>query len=317
MRSKGFLARLADDWPAKALSLVAALLLFFFYRLNRLEDRYISVPLQVLANDEFVAASGLPKSVRMKLRGESDDIFAIQEGDVAASVDLSPLRGEGVFRTTVMIALSGSALGIDPLEVAAEPAEVAVGIERRVSRVVPVTPVFRGFLAPGHELASFDISPSEVEVHGPASAVARVADIGTEPVELGGRDGDFAATVRLLREEGLEFSAGSDAVEVRAAIRRALAARSFENLAIAAVGLDPAFALASPLPAGRIRLRGSAAVAESYLPEQGALWVDLSPIDAPGVYVLPVLALPPEGLALDLYEPREVSVEIAAAGAGR
>jgi hypothetical protein len=314
LRSKGFFARLANDWPAKVVSLIAAGLIFVFYRFNRLEERYISVPLQVLTNDEFVPASQVPDSVRITLRGESNDIFAVQEGDVAATIDLSSYQGEGVFRAPVQIEKRDSALGVDPLEIGADPAEVAVGIERRVSRVVPVTPSFRGFLAPGYELQSFELSPAEVEVHGPASAVARVSVVETEFIELGGRSADFGAKVKLLRKENLGFSSGIDAVEFSAAIRKAAAARTFENLTIAAVGLDPALKLAAPLPAGRIRLRDSNAQSESYAPSPGALSVDLSAIDGPGTYTLSVLALLPDGLQLDLYEPREVSVEIAAAG---
>ncbi len=65
MRNRDFLGRVLADWPAKVLSLCAALLLFFFYQLNRLENRPLSVPLEVKVGADFVPASQYPRSVRV------------------------------------------------------------------------------------------------------------------------------------------------------------------------------------------------------------------------------------------------------------
>jgi hypothetical protein len=317
MRSKGLLGRVASDWPAKVLSLAAALLLFFFYRLNRLEDRYLSVPLAVTMNEEYAPASQIPRSVRISLRGESNALFSVQEDDVRASLDLSAYRSEGIFRAPVLIEKRGTALGIDPLEIQADPSEVAVGIERRVARLVPVTPSFRGFLSPGYELVSFDISPPEVEIYGPSSAVARVADVSTDFIELSGRSADFKAKVKLLKKESLVFVSGTDTVEFGAVVRRSLAVRTLERLPILPVGLGPGLELDGPLPAGSIRLRSAGAEASGFSPEPGALSVDLSSVKKPGSYVLPVLAVLPDGLVVESYEPQEVAVEVVAAGESR
>jgi len=309
--------RLVADWPAKALSLAAALLLFFVYRLNRLEDRYLSVPLEVTMNEEYAPASQVPRSVRISLRGESNALFSIQEDDIKATLDLSGYRSEGVFRAAVQIEKRGTALGVDPLEIQADPSEVAIGIERRVSRSVPITPTFRGFLEPGYELVSFDFSPPEVEVYGPASAVARVSDVATDFIELAGRSADFGAKVKLVKKESLVYLSGPDAVEFRAVVRRSLAARTFERLPILPTGLDDTLELAAPLPAGSLRVRSSSADAAGYTPSPGALSVDLSSVKAPGTYSLPVLAVLPDGLVVDYYEPQSVSVEVVAREAPR
>ena len=68
---------LLADWPAKILSLAAAVLLFFFQSVNRLEERPLSVPLTIIANDDFVPASAYPRTVRLVPRGESNAIYAI------------------------------------------------------------------------------------------------------------------------------------------------------------------------------------------------------------------------------------------------
>jgi hypothetical protein len=317
-KKKGLFARITSDWPAKVLSLAAALLLFFFYRLNKLEDRYLSVPLTVTMNEEFAPASQLPRSVRISLRGESNALFSIQEEDIKASVDLSGYRSEGVYRAAVQIEKRGSALGVDPLEIQADPGEIAVGIERRVSRSVPVTPSFRGFLEPGYELVSFDIQPPEVEVYGPASAVGRVADVATDFIELSGKSADFTTKAKLVKKESLVYLSGPETVEFRAVVRKSLATKTFEHLPILPTGLDDTLELTAPLPAGKIRLRSSGSVeAADFTPSPGALSVNLSSVRKPGTYSLPVLAVLPDGYVVELYEPQELTVEVVARGAQR
>jgi YbbR domain-containing protein len=313
MRNRGLAKRLLADWPAKVLSLAAALLLFFFYQLNRLEDRYISVPLEVKAGEEFVPASQYPRSVRVTLRGESNSLFAIQEDDIAASLDLSSFRSEGLYRAAVQVERRGTALGVDPLEIQVDPADVAVSIERRASRAVPVTPSFRGFLQSGYELVSFEIEPPDVEIYGPASAVAKVSDVQTEFIELTGRNSDFTVKAKLVVKEGLVTVSGAGTVDFRAVVKPSQALRAFDQVEIAVDGMPDRLVLAETLPKASLRLRPKAdsqAPPLASLPV-GTLSVDLSGIRRPGTYELSVHARAPEGYEIESYDPKEARVVLA------
>ena len=312
MASKGFAKRLLANWPAKVLSLGAALLLFFFYRLNRLEDRYISVPLSVAMNDEFVPSSQYPRSVRATLRGESNALFAIQEDDVRASLDLSGYRAEGQYRVPVQIERRGTALGVDPLEIRTDPADVSVTMEKRMTRVVSVTPSFKGFLEPGYELVSFEMDPSQVEISGPASAVSRTEDVQTDFIELAGRSSDFIVKARIVKKDNLISISGPDSVEFRAVVQRSLAIKSFEGVAIEGEGLAPGLSLTSPLPVGSLRIRSSTTDITGFSPAPGILYVDLSGLRKSGTYQVKVQARDPDGFTIERYEPQTVQVSIVA-----
>jgi hypothetical protein len=314
MPNKGIARRLVSNWPAKVLSLAAALLLFFFYRLNRLEDRYISVPLAVSLGDEFLPSSQYPRSVRVTLRGEPNALFSIQEDDVRASLDLSGYRAEGQYRAPVQVERRGTALGVDPLEIMTDPAEVPVSMEKRSTRVVPVTPSFQGFLEPGYELLSFDINPSEIEVSGPASAVARVSDVQTDSIELAGRNADFTVKARVINKESLVSISGPDIVEFRAVVQRSLAIKSFEGIAIEGEGLAGGLALAAPLPTGSLRVRSSTTDITGFSPAQGILFVDLSDFRKAGAYQAKVQSRAPDGFTIERFEPQAIQVTIVVAG---
>lgn len=314
MSNKGFAKRVFANWPAKVLSIAAALLLFSFYRLNRLEDRYISLPLSVSMNDEYVPSSQYPRTVRATLRGESNALFAIQDDDVRASIDLSGYHAEGRYRASVQIERKGSALGVDPLEIRTDPAEIVVAMEKRITRVVPVSPSFKGFLVPGYELISFELSPSEVEVSGPASSVSRVSDVQTDFIELAGRSSDFIVKSRILRNDNLVSVSGPESVEFRAVVQRSLAIRSFEGIAIVGEGLPPELALASALPSGSLRVRSSTTDITGFSPSPGILYADLSELRKPGTYQAKVLSRAPDGFTVERFDPQAVLVTIVAAG---
>lgn len=314
MPSKELSKRLFANWPAKVLSLAAALLLFSFYRLNRLEDRYISVPLSVSMNDEYVPSSQYPRSVRATLRGESNALFAIQDDDVRASLDLTGYRGEGRYRAPVQIERKGSALGVDPLEIRTDPADIAIVMEKRITRVVPVTPSFKGFLEPGYELVSFELSPTEVEVSGPASSVSRVSEAQTDFIELAGRNADFIVKTRVLRKDNLISISGPESVEFRAVVQRSLAIRTFEGVTILGEGLPPELALAAPLPPGSLRIRSSTTDITGFSPALGILYADLSEIRKPGSYQAKVRSRAPDGFTIERFDPQAVQVAVVAAG---
>ncbi len=312
MSSKGFWERAFADWPAKILSLAAALLLFLFYRLNRLEERYLSVPLAVETNGEYVPASPYPRSIRITLRGEAGSLYAVEEGDIRAVLDLSDRREEGMVKCPVTVEKFGSALGIDPLEIRVEPAELSLTLERRATRIVPVTPAFRGYLEPGYELLSFELAPPEVEIAGPASAVARMRDVTTEPIELSGRKENFSQAAALSRKDPFVEYLGVAEVRFKATIQPSVAVKSFESVEIAVVGLPEGLEVDEPLPLGRLRLQSSKAELRDFVPGANALSVDLSVARKPGVYTVAVKAnLPPE-FSVEYYEPEALSVRVVA-----
>jgi hypothetical protein len=312
--NKSFSKRLFTNWPAKVLSLFAALLLFAFYRLNRLEDRYISLPLSVSMNDEYVPSSQYPRTVRATLRGESNALFAIQDDDVRASLDLSGYHAEGKYRAPVQIERKGSALGVDPLEIRTDPADVVVSMEKRITRVVPVTPAFKGFLEPGYELVSFELSPSEVEISGPTSSVSRANDVQTDFIELAGRSSDFIVKSRILKKDSLVSVSGPESVEFRAVVQKSLAIRTFENVEVVGEGLPPELALAAPLPAGSLRIRSSTSDITSFSPTPGILYVDLANLRKTGAYQVKVQARAPDGFTVERFEPQTLSISVVAAG---
>lgn len=315
--SKRRLERLLADWPAKVLSLAGAMTLFFFYQLNRLEERSVSVPLMAVTGGEFAPSTQYPRTVRLTIRGEANAIYSIQEADLLASIDLSGRAAAGVARVPVMVEKTGSALGIDPLEISSEPAEVTVTLEPRVSKEVPVIPAFKGFLEPGYELSSYVVEPSRVEVSGPASLVSGLGDVQTEAIDLSGRAGDFAVRARLSPKSPLVSVPADASVQLSAAVRRTIVYRNFQDLAIAYKGLQDGLTVLSLPQAGAARVAAAGAELDGLSTAAGLLEADLSGVRQAGTFPVPVSPRFPQGVAVEAWQPATITVTVGHAPGAR
>jgi YbbR domain-containing protein len=312
LKGSRFIARLLHNWPAKALSLAAAILLLVFHDISRLEERFFSVPLELELPDGYVPASNFPDNVRVSLRGESEEIFRILEEDIRAYVDLTEHDSAGEFLEPIRVERLGTARGIEPLEIGVEPVEVAITLEETLQKGVEVQPSLSGFPPTGYELTQYQISPSTVEIQGPRSRVAQMEEVTTEDIELTGRREDFNVRVRLQRPDPLVTFLGGDVVEFRGIVEEAVVLHTFDPVETVVLGLDPQLQLDGQLPSGTVRVQGRQLDLEDTEPDQVQLIVDASAITSPGQYVLSVRPDVPQGLIVLRYEPTEVEVTVRA-----
>jgi hypothetical protein len=310
LSGRKFLEKVTANWPAKVLSIGVAIVLFMFHRMSALEERFFSVPLRVETNGQMVPASAYPRMVRVTLRGEANSVFPILEEDIEAYLDLGRYRSEGVFKAPVQIRKKGTALAVDPLEVHVEPLEIAMAVEPKLARTIPVTPSFRGYLEPGYEMGAYALNPAQVEVSGPAGLVQKMTDLTTDFIELSGRKEDFSATVKIINRETLVGVRGSGTVDFSATIQQSIMLKTYERLPIVISGLRDGFIARPQVNFGSVRLQGSQNELETFVPEAFMLSLDCSDIRDDGMYMLPLVVSAPLNVAVIRYDPLEVPVEI-------
>ncbi len=119
------LERITHNWPAKVLSIAAAFLLFFFTNISQLEERYVTVPLDVQLDSNMALSSAAPSTVRIGLRGDSQLISTLREEEFSAYVDFGDVSEPGFVRAPVQVRSIGTARESDPLEIRVEPEEVS------------------------------------------------------------------------------------------------------------------------------------------------------------------------------------------------
>ena len=197
MRIKKILDRVFYNWHIKVVSFGVAILLLIFYETIRLEDRFISVPLELRLHSDMVPSKEYPAQVRLMLRGDSENVFRVLEEEISAYADLETLDIEGEYRTPVIIERRGNAENAE-IEITVEPEYVFVSLEERLRRSVSIQLATSGFLPSGYELEQALLTPSTIQVEGPRNLIEDLQAINTETLDLSGRMGNFTERIRLM-----------------------------------------------------------------------------------------------------------------------
>jgi YbbR domain-containing protein len=317
VNSRKLLARAAEHWPAKVLSVALAIILFVFHRMSTLEDRVFSVPLKVEINNAFIPASPYARVIRVTLRGDASTIYPILEDDIEAYIDLKQYESEGWYRAPVQIRKTGTADRVEPLEISVEPMEISLQLDRKISKYVPLTANLRGAVEPGYDLVSHSLSPTQVVVDGPLSVVGAISELYTDFIDLDGRNEDFSVTVNILNRDPLIVIRGNGLTDFHGFIRKPVPVRNFDEVPIIIEDLGDRFEAELDIKTGTVRLGGNQNQLDVLTAPSDFLSVNCSAITRAGTYTLPVTLKVPPGFNLVRREPLEVVLKVKAKGAGR
>ncbi|NOY09941.1 MAG: hypothetical protein GXP33_14000 [Spirochaetes bacterium] len=309
MKSRGFFYNLFSNWPAKVLSLAAAVIIFLFYRMNTMDERFFGIPLHVELPSGFAVSADYPKSVRVTLRGEGKKIYPILEEDIVAYADLRKHKSEGLYKIPVRITKKGTAAGVESLEIKVEPEEIKFTLEKIIQKRVKVVPILRGVPAHGYELTQFTVRPSMIMVQGPRTHIESIKQISTSEISLTGRIKDFTSIIRLKSSDPYVHFVDEDRVEFHASIEKAVILKTFADVDIISIDLQSGLTLAKNLPKGSIKVQGPQLLIESLKPGQFGLTVDCSEVREAGSTTLAVKPEVPDGVIVLSYEPESVVLD--------
>jgi YbbR domain-containing protein len=311
LNARKIILSLAENWPAKVLSVALALILFVFHGMSTLTTRTLIVPLTIETNSALAPASDYPRNVRVRLRGESDGVKSILDSDIEAYLDLDKYESEGQYHAPVQIRRKGSALVPEPLEMTVNPLEVSVSLDKRINKTIPLAASVQGNAAAGFDLISYSVSPAELAVSGPLRIMESINEIKTDPIDIDGRKNDFRIMVNIANPNPLLLSIRGDAyAELQCVIRPSVSVRNIDGIAIEITGLDISFEYDLGVKTGSVRLEARQSLLDNFSVQPGFLSVDCSGITEPGTYTLPVNVDLPDGFILSKLDPEEVAITI-------
>lgn len=310
MKIRAVLDRVLHNWPVKIISVAAAVLLFFFYRVSSLEERFFNVPLVVQFHENYTPAESYPETVRVIIKGRDEDIKLVLEDEIEALVDYSEYGEEGRFREPVQIRKKGFAMEITPLEIRVEPRELNLLLESLMVKSLIVVPTVIGFPGKGYELIQHFITPSSVEVYGSRSKIKNLKEIYTEDIDISSRIADFNTKVRLKKADSSIAFSGGDIVEFSASIKEVSIVRSMSGVDIITLDLDNRFQIGGFQGIYTMEIQGKMLELEKYVPDDFRFTVDCATLKKSGSYNLPLIPDVPVGILVLNYEPKEIRVEI-------
>jgi YbbR domain-containing protein len=309
LKLHNFYEILHRNWPAKVLSLLAALLIVFFYRVITDEERSLNIPLQIITDADFFPSGNYPKNVRVTVKGNSNQIFQLDESMISVYADFSEHRTEGLFRAP--IELERSVFSEFQMDISVQPIEVDINLERKAVKTVEVIPKTNSSPTIGFESGAYFLNPRYVTIEGPRSLVSNLTTISTRSIDLTGKDESFSVLVALEKPYPSLVIREGDQVEFSLQIQESVLVKTFEDISVASIFLNPSLKLDRVIPDGTVKLQGNFSRLESLDEKDLLMYIDCSSITEAGTYSLPVELNLPDGITVLDLQPVTVEISVS------
>ncbi|MFN7915910.1 MAG: CdaR family protein [Vicinamibacterales bacterium] len=300
-------------WPfrhlgLKTVSVAIAAILWLFVSGDEVVERGLRVPLEFQQFPGGLEMMGeAPSLVDVRVRGASSALSLIGPGDIVAQLDLKSARpGRRLYQLTpeqVRVPY-----GVQVVQVS--PTTVALAFEASQAKIVPVVPAVEGDPAPGFVVGKVSVEPPTIEVIGPQSAIDRVTEALTEPVNVGGASAAVADGVTVgFQDPALRMKTPRQA-RVTVDVIPGPVERTLRERPVHIEHLREGL-IARPVPhAVDIVLRGSRDGLNRVDSDEVVARVDLAGLD-PGTYTLPVHVENPARAGVARILPATIQVQIS------
>lgn len=189
---------ITQNWTLKLMSLVFALMLWFFIMGERRLEVNYRVPLE-LQNlpKELMVANEIPSMVDVRISGPRTLLLKVSPNDISITVDLTGLNpGLSSFRRLEERLNLPSGLRVTRLS----PSFVDVRLERIQQKTVPITVLLTGEPLKGFMVGTVRALPDQVAIEGAESELKNVTDVTTDGIDLNGVNSSFSLIVPLQHQ---------------------------------------------------------------------------------------------------------------------
>ena len=189
---KRLIDSLLENWIAKVVSLLIAIILYIFYQAIQIDKKTISIPLKIQEDGLVMHVGNAPKSISVVIRADEETVKSILPTDISASISLDDITQKGTYKLPVKITLADSLLEYDPLEIKMKDDTVTIDVDRKAIKYVPLVPSVIGEVAHGYEIDTIAMSPSTIEIIGPESILNATDQIYTTRVNVSNAETNFS-----------------------------------------------------------------------------------------------------------------------------
>lgn len=304
-----FFEVITRNWAAKLFCFAIAVIVVLFHRMSQIDERTVNIPFKLYTNTEYLIVQDIPRTIKVLLRGNKDDIYSIQGSDLTAYADFTNVAEKGNHVRPIKVERSGSALYITPLELHITPNQISLAFERRTIKRIPLEPVIRGTPAEGYEISGTLLSPDSVTVEGPESVLDSIASFKTTSVDLDGHSDNFSVQVGVENSNKFVRVLNND-VRLSLSIAKIMVVRTVQNVTILLAHCPDDLTAVPNVQAGSIKLEVNSQRADTISASSMKLVAELGSIKEPGTYILPLKPAIPKGMNMVGFSPETVEVTV-------
>lgn len=311
MNTKQFLEKVFNRWPIKIICFVLAILVYFFHQISVLDTKTFTVPVEIQALGSMLPAETQERSVRVTIRGKSEELNEIIESDLHAYLDITNITKEGNANVPVIINTSQRMTVIDPLEITVKPEKIKIEVQQRTERFVPINPLVAGECEYGYEVKSITISPDSILISGPRDMVESIQSINTEKVDVSKAVKSFEVEVLPRNLNRLISLENYDVAKVSVEVDEIESSKQINALPVNCINVNENFTVQKSVEYADIELAGTVLDLDDLKTSSIFVTADCSEITEPGEYELPVNIRVPYYFTITSQEPKTVDVKVS------
>jgi YbbR domain-containing protein len=203
------------DWTLRFISLILAVVLWYFVGGDDTVDKNVLVPLEVInLPRDLVISNQFKREIEVTIRGPRSQVLKIEKGDITKQVDLAQaVPGTMVIKNEIQ--LISVPRGIKVLRT--QPDSIIFSMDKLIQKQLAVKPTTKGNLAPHYLLQTVKMKPETISITGPQAVLAQLDALHTQTIDIGGMNQSTQLQIPLdlspaLRELIGETSVTADLV---------------------------------------------------------------------------------------------------------
>jgi YbbR domain-containing protein len=187
---------LIDNWTIKVISLLCAIMIWFYVTSTGKTEMTLTVPLELRNIPPGMTVVGdVTSAIEVRVQGQErvlgDSAFVKK---VAGILDLSMTKeGENIVRISPDDIKRPDGVMVTHMSLS----EVKVKLEPLIRRMFRLRPVLHGAPAAGYRLAGVAVIPAKIIVEGPAGVMKTLDKLETMPIDIQGTKGSVTVEPKI------------------------------------------------------------------------------------------------------------------------
>ena len=225
------LARLLSrDWLQKVVSLLAAILLWYFVGGEDKIDKNVMVPIDIInLPRDLVVSNQFKKEIEVTVSGPRSLILEMAERSVTRQVDLAAASpGTMVIENDPKHIPVPRGITVQRVQ----PSSIILSLDKLVQKQLPVQARTSGRVSPGYHLKSLRIDPERITVAGPYTTLSQVDHFMTRSINLDGVKKSMQLQVPLELEPAIVELIGETSVTAELVVGVETVQVDFDNIPV-------------------------------------------------------------------------------------
>lgn len=226
-----------NNWGLKLISLIFAILLWYFVVGEDKVDTTVYIPVEIVnLPKELVIANQFKKQLEATVSGPRGLINGINRQRITRTINLAKATpGTIVIRNEPETIQFPRGVTVSRIQ----PTHISLLIDELVEKELPVQAKTTGAPASGHELAGVVFEPPFIKVSGPKAILGREKLLTARPIDLSGLKGPTAIQIPLELRPALLELMGETVVTANVVVREKTAERTITDVPVRLSETDP------------------------------------------------------------------------------